>query len=155
MRYWFYMPFKAALEIYCLDLKVIRRTNALKATIKLYKLISKRRKFRYAFQPVPLMWLVYNKPLRSHGPHLSLPIINKRPSFPALRLAHYRISTTTTHIGCSCPCSSSQSRFVSFWVTGLGQSKAVLDSHPEPIITVFWAAVIVIAKWLCIQPMAF
>ncbi len=39
-------------------------------------------------------------------------------------------------------------------VTGLGQSKAVLDSHPEPIIPLFHAIVTVAGKWLYIQPIA-
>ncbi len=45
---------------------------------------------------------------------------------------HCPINTATTHIGSHCACSRGQCHFVSFWVTGLGQSKAAPDNHPEP-----------------------
>ena len=58
------------------------------------------------------------------------------------------INTATTHIGSSCACSGGQSHFGLVLVTALGQSKAVPDSHPEPIISLFRAVVTLTAKWL-------
>ncbi len=60
---------------------------------------------------------------------------------------HRPIRTATTHIGSSCACSGSQSLFGLVLEDGLGQSKAVPDSHPKPIKPLFLAVATVMTKW--------
>ncbi len=68
---------------------------------------------------------------------------------------HCGTSTASTHIESNCACCSGQSLFVSFWVTGFGQSKAIPVNYPEQVILVTVRPVVtVMAKWLPIQPMA-
>ncbi len=69
-------------------------------------------------------------------------VFNKVKAYILLCYCHCPIiNTATTHIGSSI---SGKSYFVSFWVTGLGQSKGIPDSPLKPILPLFRAVVLVI-----------
>ena len=59
----------------------------------------------------------------------------------AATMTHCLISTATTRTGSSRACSGSENSFDLVLETALGQSKAVQESHAEPIKPLFHAVV--------------